>query len=121
MELGEYVSAYRREAGITIDELASRSGVPKGTINKIIAGTTKSPTLDTVQTLARALGKSINDFLETPSKPSPCVSAEAMQVARDYDSLDRWGRQAVRELVETEKARTAECASRTEKDAVTAE
>ena len=55
MELGEYITKYRKEAGITIDELASRSGVPKGTINKIIAGTTKSPTLENVRSIATAL------------------------------------------------------------------
>ena len=54
MELGDYVSLYRKEAGLTIDELASKSGIPKGTINKIIAGTTKSPTLETVQCIAAA-------------------------------------------------------------------
>ena len=77
MELGDYLSKYRKEANLSIDELAEKSGVPKGTINKIIAGTTKSPTLDTVQALAKTLGKSLDDFLDNPPKskrqPAPLI------------------------------------------------
>ena len=70
MELGELLSAYRRQAGLTIDELAAKSGVPKGTINKIIAGVTKAPTLDTMKALARALGKRLADFDDDDKKIS---------------------------------------------------
>ena len=45
MELGELISLYRKQKGMTIDELAEKSGVPKGTINKIIGGITKAPKL----------------------------------------------------------------------------
>lgn len=34
MELGAIISQKRKQAGLTIDELAERSGVPKGTLNK---------------------------------------------------------------------------------------
>ena len=66
MELGEYLSMYRKQADISIDSLAEKSGVPKGTINKIISGDTRSPTLDTVKALARTLNRSINDFMDDP-------------------------------------------------------
>lgn len=39
------------------------------------------------------------------SKKAPSVSDEAMKLAQDYDNLDNWGRQAVRELADTELAR----------------
>lgn len=64
METGELISMYRKEAGLTIDELSAKSGVPKGTLNKIISGDTKSPTLDTMRSIARALGKRLVDFDE---------------------------------------------------------
>ena len=35
METGELISKYRKDAGMTIDELVVASGVPKGTLNKI--------------------------------------------------------------------------------------
>lgn len=39
------------------------------------------------------------------SKKAPSISDEAMRIARDYDKLDNWGRQAVRDLTDTELAR----------------
>ena len=55
MELGMLIQQKRRQAGLTIDELSERSGVPKGTLNKIINGVTRDPQLETVKALARAL------------------------------------------------------------------
>ena len=110
MELGEYITKYRKEAGITLDELALISGVPKGTINKIIAGTTKSPTLENVRSIAIALGKTLNDFSDAPSttKKAPSVSDEAMKVARRYHQLDAHGRATVRAVLEEEENRLEE-------------
>lgn len=100
MELGEFVSKYRKEAGLTIDELAFRSGVPKGTINKIIAGTTKSPTLDTVQSIAEALGKTIGDFIE-PHRVSPLpYSREEDHLIKKYRLLDIYDKQLVDDVLE---------------------
>ena len=52
MEVGELISIYRRQAGMTIDELVEKSGVAKGTLNKIIGGVTKAPTLDNMKSIA---------------------------------------------------------------------
>lgn len=76
MEVGELISLYRKQAGLTIDELAERSGVPKGTINKIIGGVTKAPTLPNMKSIARALGKTLADFDDLPiieTKKAPSV------------------------------------------------
>ena len=57
MDVGELITIYRKQAGMTIDELVEKSGVPKGTLNKIIGGVTKAPTLDNMKAIAKALGK----------------------------------------------------------------
>lgn len=108
MELGDYLSKYRKEAGLTIDELVSLSGVPKGTINKIIAGTTKSPTLETVQSLAAALGKSINDFTDSPNREGLTVDEQAH--IKKYRLLDPYGKEAVDGVLDVEWRRCAELA-----------
>lgn len=115
MELGDYISIYRKEAGLTIDELALRSRVPKGTINKIIAGTTKSPTLETVQNIASALGKTISDFTEPTviMKKSPSYSEGALKLADAYDNdLDYHGKRMVQLVVEEEQTRMKDEASK---------
>lgn len=93
---------------MTIDQLAEASRVPKGTINKIISGATKSPSLDTVCALAAALGKSINDFVDVPAnKKSPALSNEAQHVAEDFEALDQHGRRVVRVVMDEELSRMA--------------
>ena len=66
MELGMLIQQKRRQAGLTIDELSERSGVPKGTLNKIINGVTRDPQLETVKALARALDCTLEDFDDSP-------------------------------------------------------
>ena len=80
MKTGELITLYRNQAGMTIDELVEKSGVPKGTLNKIISGDTKAPALDKMKSIAKALGKTLNDFardeesdldLQEKTPPSP--------------------------------------------------
>ena len=47
----------KKEFGWTTEELAGRSGVPIGTINKILNGETQSPRYDTMQDLEAAFSK----------------------------------------------------------------
>ena len=53
------------------------------------------------------MGYSLADLDELPAdnKKAPPLSDEAKQVARDYTALDGYGRQAVRDLIGTEKKR----------------
>ena len=111
MELGELISKYRKELNMTIDELAEKSGVPKGTINKIIGGVTKAPTLENVRAIAYALGKTLNDFDDTPRpaiKKAPSLSDEALGIAKDYEGLDRHGRNMAKMVITEEQKRMVE-------------
>lgn len=62
------IAMRRKEAKMTIDELVAKSGIPKGTLNKIIAGTTRDPQLETVKAIARALNCTLDDFDDTPRR-----------------------------------------------------
>ncbi len=92
---------------MSLDVLSERSGVPKGTLAKITSGATKTPALETVKSLVYAMGYSLADLDDFPvnSKKAPSLSDEAMKIAKDYSVLDRYGQQAVRDLVITEKKR----------------
>ena len=124
MELGELISLYRKQKGMTIDELAEKSGVPKGTINKIIGGITKAPTLENIRAIAYALDKTLNDFDNSPSiKKSPSdISEEAKKIAKDYDRLTSYGKGAVRAIlaytVEADTQKTEDAAQKTPKPKV---
>ena len=107
MELGDMIARYRKDAGMTIDELSESSGVPKGTLNKIIAGTTKAPTLDTMKAIAKALGKRLADFDDGIQvvKTNNGLSAGALKLASDYDTLDIHGKKTVRVVMDEELER----------------
>ena len=65
MSLANKITKFRKEKGLGIDELAELSGVPKGTLAKISAGLTLNPTLETVRAIAYALGRTLDDFIDT--------------------------------------------------------
>ncbi|MEY8356824.1 helix-turn-helix transcriptional regulator [Lachnospiraceae bacterium 54-53] len=58
----EKIEEYKRKLGMTTTELAEKSGVPKGTLDKILSGVTKDPKLETLKAIARVLGLSLDDF-----------------------------------------------------------
>lgn len=58
----EKIEEYKRKLGLTTAELAEKSGVPKGTLDKILSGVTKDPKLETLKAIARVLGLSLDDF-----------------------------------------------------------
>ena len=107
MELGEIISLYRKDAGMTLDELSERSGVPKGTINKIIGGVTKAPTLDNIKAIAHALGKRLADFEDDEQKPDVLSSTEQKMVKK-YRSLDEHGKEVVESVLDLEYKHTIE-------------
>ena len=55
MRLCDRLIQLKTENGLTTDALSLKSGVPKGTINKILNGETRNPTVSTLAALARAL------------------------------------------------------------------
>lgn len=56
MDLRHKLLQLKIENGYTTDALSERSGVPKGTINKLLNGETRNPTAATLRRLADALG-----------------------------------------------------------------
>lgn len=58
----EKISEYKKKLNLTTEELSERSGVPIGTLNKILSGATKDPKLETLKAIAKVLGLSLNDF-----------------------------------------------------------
>lgn len=107
MTFGDRVRNYRKAQGLTQEALAKAIGVSKTTITGYELGY-REPDVEKIKLLSDALGVTGDDLLNTgfsKVKKAPSVSDEAMRMARDYDKLDNWGRQAVRDLTDTELAR----------------
>ena len=105
----------RRASGMSLDELSRASGVPKGTLAKITSGATRDPKLETVLQLVTSMGYSLGDLEDAPAakKKTPPYSDEAAALAKDFDTLDRWGRRQVRSVTDNELARIAGAAPET--------
>lgn len=75
MTLSQRLALLKKESGLTTDALSALSGVPKGTINKILNGETTNPRSQTLRALARALScppDVLMDMSEIPApKPEP--------------------------------------------------
>lgn len=87
----EKIKEYQKRMGITTQELSERSGVPKGTLDKILSGVTKDPKLETLKSIARVLGCSLDDFDDddAPNKISNTPPYEQMEllIARNGKKL----------------------------------
>lgn len=86
----DLVSKLKQERGMTSEDLAQLSGVPLGTLNKILNSQTKNPSLETVFALAHALGCSVDDFDDEDSikKDNPIIGLpEDIQ-----DLISKWNR-----------------------------
>ena len=55
MDLRDVLAKLKTENGLTTEQLSQRSGVPKGTLNKLLNGETRNPTGGTLKKLADAL------------------------------------------------------------------
>ncbi len=85
----EKIAELKKQMGITTEELSRRSGVPLGTLNKILSGATKDPKLETLKAIARVLGCTLDDFDDTESKIETEPTYEDLQclIARNGKSL----------------------------------
>ena len=103
MELGAIISEKRKQAGLTIDDLAAKSGVPKGTLNKIINGYTRDPQIETVKSIARALNCTLEDFDDSPRVRT--LSQEEYLLIQQYRLLDSIGQEIVQFIIKKELER----------------
>ena len=57
------IRSIMKEKGIGNKQLSELSGIPLGTLNKIIYGETSSPSLDNALAISKALGCTIDDLI----------------------------------------------------------
>ena len=88
----EKIAEYKKKLGLTTAELAERSGVPLGTLNKILSGATKDTKLETLKAIARVLGLTLDDFddMKKDSKPSsPTYDDVELLIARNGKKMSK--------------------------------
>lgn len=102
----ERLKAMKKESGMTTSEIASKSGIPEPTLEKLFAGATRDPKLETMKQLVHFLGFSLDDLYESSAveKKAPPILDEADEIARQYRKLDSHGKGAVKAVLDFESA-----------------
>lgn len=65
----EKIKGRMLELGIGNKELSERSGVPLRTVNNILGGITKNPSIDNMIAIARVLESLVEDLVDTDPVP----------------------------------------------------
>lgn len=74
--LGKRLQAARQAAGLTQQNLCQRANLSYSTLAKIERGAIKSPSIFTVQTIAMALGVSLDSLLGAPRTSQPAAQKQ---------------------------------------------
>lgn len=95
----EIIEKLKKEKNLTSKELSELSSVPKGTLDKILNGTTKDPKLETLKSLARVLGCKLDDFddKEVTNQENNLISLHEKKLLTDFNKLNDLGKEKVLE------------------------
>ena len=102
MPFGKNLSRFRKEKGLTQEELVKRSGVAISQIRRYEADKS-SPTLDVITRLARALGTSLDELVFDKDKgiaAGRLMDRELLEQFEMISVLEEEERQAVKRILE---------------------
>lgn len=102
MAFGKNMARFRKEKGLTQEDLVKRSGVAISQIRRYEADKS-SPTLDVVTRLAKALGVSIDELAfekATGIAASKIMDSELLEQFEMVSALDKDEREAVKKILE---------------------
>lgn len=101
------IKKLKSQKKMTNEELANRSGIPLGTLSKILAGMSDSPKLSNIVALCGALDCSVEYVVSgAPENTNNyTLSPEEIRMMEDYRRLDRFGRSLVATVIAKEAER----------------
>lgn len=101
----EIINQRKKMLGLTNAQIAERTGITLSTLDKITSGANSNPKLDTLQAIAAVIGCTLDDFSDEAKEAR--LSPAALELAKRYDALDKWGKQAIDALLSVETERCA--------------
>jgi transcriptional regulator with XRE-family HTH domain len=103
----ERIKQLKSEKKITNDQLADMTGIPLGTLSKILAGISDSPKLVNIVAIAQALGCSL-DYLISGSPENTnnyTLSPQEIRMVETFRALDEHGRELTLMVLDKERER----------------
>ncbi len=107
MDYIDRIKKIKSEKKITNDRLAELTGIPLGTLSKILAGISDSPKLANMISIANALDCSLDYIVSgiPQNNHNYTLSAEEIEMLEDYRALDRFGQEMARMVIAKEGER----------------
>lgn len=96
----ENLNRLKKNSGMTIEQIASASGVPKGTLNKLFAGQTKDPQLSTVSSVVHCMGYTLDDLSDDTVSGKTALTPAQSALLTSFDQLNEEGQSKVIGYVE---------------------
>lgn len=103
----ERIKQLKSEKKITNDQLSDMTGIPLGTLSKILAGISDSPKLVNIVAIAQALGCSL-DYLISGNPENTnnyTLSQQEIRMVESFRQLDSHGKELTLLVLEKEKER----------------
>ncbi len=103
------IKKIKSERKITNEKLSDMTGIPLGTLSKLLAGISDSPKLVNIVAICRALDCSLDYIItgEPENTHNYTLAAEEIQWVETYRMLDDYGRSLIAVVMEKERDRTA--------------
>ncbi|MBQ8350589.1 MAG: helix-turn-helix domain-containing protein [Clostridia bacterium] len=105
MSFAERVKALKSERSITSEQLSRASGIPLGTLTKILSGATGEPKLSVALAIAEAFDCPIGMLLDGDGHFSDTLGEDECRLIKKYRRLDEGGRELVEMVMDKEISR----------------
>lgn len=96
----EKLNRLKKDSGMTIEQIAIASGVPKGTLNKLFAGQTKDPQLSTVSAVVHCMGYTLDDISNDTVRGKTALTPAQSSLLSAFDQLNEEGQQKAQDYVD---------------------
>ena len=109
MDYIDRIKLLKSEKKITNDRLSEMTGIPLGTLSKILAGISDSPKLANIVSICDALGSSLEYVVNGVPENTNNFTLDRgeMRLIENYRSLDTHGKELVTIVLDKEKERVA--------------
>lgn len=107
MDYIDRIKRLKSEQKITNDRLSEMTGIPLGTLSKILAGISDSPKLANIVSIADALGSSLDYIVNgvEQNHHNYTLTEDEIELVEEYRALDGFGREITRMVVHKESER----------------
>jgi len=113
MDYIDRIKKVKSEKKITNEQLSELTGIPLGTLSKILAGISDSPKLSNIVAISNALGCSVDYLIsgEPKNTNNYTLTVEEISLIENYRALDGFGQELIRLIVKKEGERVGSAVS----------